>query len=74
MSRTITVAEFAEKGAPKGYQAYLETWQGPQLVGHIYYPDGGPWAHCPRENAGFGLSYAVCATDTLMLVPTGEEG
>ena len=63
----ITVREFVEQGntAKAGETVYIDTAWGYQEVGHVRWPETDPWVVCPKENAGFGISYAVCMSDTL---------
>ena len=67
MNQTITVRDFTEKGAPEGSKAFLPTFMGDVEVGYIRWPETNPWAVCPKENAGFGLSFMV-GHDTLLIV------
>lgn len=68
---TMTVREFIDNGTPEGCSAFLPTAWGEQFVSYIKFPDGGPWAYCPKDNGGFGMSYAIHYGT--MLVVRGEK-
>ena len=40
-------------------KAYMYAMGKMVHVSHIRWPESNPWAVCPEENAGFGLSYCV---------------
>lgn len=70
--KMMTVAEFAENGAPKGFTAFVSTAWGEMEVGSVRWAETNPWVVCPKENAGFGQSFMVCRDSTLNLHPTQE--
>jgi hypothetical protein len=56
-----------ERGADffANLDVYLVTHLGACRVSHIrWYPEN-PWAVCPEENGGFGLSFAIHNGTTL---------
>jgi len=55
--KSISVEEFIENGSKE--PVYLDTAWGRKLVSRIDWPQTNPWAVCPKDNGGFGMSYAV---------------
>ena len=72
MSQIITVREFNEKGAPEGFKAFLPTLSGDLEVGYIRWPEVDPWAVCPKENGGYGMSFMVGLNTHLILKEVEE--
>lgn len=63
LTRAVTIRQFLD-GPAKDCQASKGPWfifaRGRmQRVAYIRWPESDPWAVCPDENAGFGLSYCV---------------
>ena len=57
LNNPITIRDFI-KTAPTG-RYYMLARNEYVYVSHIRWPETNPWAVCPEENAGFGLSYCV---------------
>ena len=65
MTRKITVGQFKnDPESVEGEKVYLKTFNGWQEVDYVTY-DG--WAHCPRDNGGYGRSYMVPSNETLVV-------
>lgn len=60
MTKSITVKEFIDSGAPDGKILFIKTAWGYQEVNYIRWPETNPWVVCPKMNAGFGQSFMVC--------------
>ena len=60
---TMTVEEFIKCGSD--IPVYLDTAWGFKRVSHIRWPETNPWAVCPEDNGGFGMSYCVHYGTTL---------
>ncbi len=64
LTRQLTLREFLDR-RPAGVDrqpvgpVFIFARGRMQRVGYIRWPCSDPWAVCPEENGGFGLSYAV---------------
>jgi hypothetical protein len=54
----ITVRDYIN-GAGQGKRVLIDTFNGPQEVSYIRWPETDPWVVCSKENGGFGISYCV---------------
>lgn len=72
-TRTVPLDEWlTEVTHPDMVTTYLETSHlGFCRVGHVRNPYTDPWAVCPDENGGFGLSFAIHSGTTMHLVEKG---
>lgn len=55
----ITVQDFIDKGFKFDRPVFLHTFNGYAEVSGIRWPESNPWAVCPKENGGFGMSFCV---------------
>ena len=63
--RTITVKDYRDNISKyRGQNVYIDTFAGRELVGGFTVSG---WIHCPKANAGFGISYMVNDTDRLVV-------
>lgn len=68
---TLTVREFIDQGNNDlGRPTFIKAHGKMCQVQYVKWPETNPWVHCPKENAGFGLSYCVALSDKLHV----EEG
>ncbi len=64
----ITVGDLIKGTIDKGNRKVFIWARGALAeVGYIRNPSTDPWVVCPKENAGFGLSYCVHYGDALYL-------
>lgn len=64
LTREVTVRDFLNARMPNNPGEPIGVWfiwaRGKMSrVSHIRWPESDPWAICPEENGGFGLSYCV---------------
>ena len=67
--QSITVRDLIDDGAEIQSlgTVFIPTAWGPKEVSHIKWPESNPWAHCPKDNGGFGMSYCVHYGTELLL-------
>lgn len=55
----FTVQQYINGDYDHSKPVFIDTFNGPQEVTGIRWPETNPWVVCGKDNGGFGMSYCV---------------